>query len=265
MGDQDRLETRALDLINAGIDGELDSDERSELDAILASSAEARIMQAELQKLANVLDGMPEQAPPADLADRILQRTRTPRGRIFALPRIFASSQAVPAGLAFAAGLLLTIAVYEMAPSQFSDRDVSSMVGTMVVGSRGEQLRQETELDISGPGVVGAVTLTDTGNLVVLSFDVTAERKTEIVVAMADTGLGFGGIAREAYDEANTGEYYEVSGGELRVVNERTHPFTVYLRRIDPARASSRQIGIEVIHSGGSVFQGSLDLDDQRG
>ena len=57
------LDTRALELINAEIDGELAADEHAELRALLASSAEARAMQADLQRLSNLIDSVPEQVP----------------------------------------------------------------------------------------------------------------------------------------------------------------------------------------------------------
>ena len=48
------LEERTINLINADIDGELDADERDDLEAILESSADARAMRAELLKLSNI-------------------------------------------------------------------------------------------------------------------------------------------------------------------------------------------------------------------
>ena len=53
-------------------------------------------------------------------------------------------------------------------------------------------------------------------------------------------------------------ENYEVSGGELRVVNEKSHPFNVYLRSSAASDARPQGIRIEVIRSGESVYQGML-------
>ena len=84
------LETRALELINAGIDGELDADGRAELEQLLAASADARAMQAELRKLAGALDRMPELEPPGDLADRIIGQAMLRRRRPpLSLSRLF--------------------------------------------------------------------------------------------------------------------------------------------------------------------------------
>lgn len=260
------LNTRSLELINAEIDGELTPEERVELDALLSSSAEARNMKAELQKLANVIESVPEQEPPADLTDRILGQLKRPGHRpSFSFASLFASLQPVPVGMAFAAGLLLTVGVYELSPGQRTDSEVTGMVGTMVTDSRGEKSGQESRLAIAGPGVMGSVALSGVGDILVLSFDVAAEQQTEIVIAMAEAGLGFGGIAHGAVEKGAIGGSYEVSGGDLRVVSETSHPFNVYLRRVENGNPHSQGIGIEVIYSGERVFKGSLELDGERG
>jgi hypothetical protein len=260
------LNARALELINGDIDGELGPQEKAELDAILVSSAEARTMKAELQRLANVLDGMPEQTPPAELADHILQQLKLPANRSsFSLAGLFASFSPAPMGLAFAAGLLMAVGFYEMSPGLGTPDDASSMVGTMIMDPPGLPVEQVAQLSISGPGVLGTVGASDVGNIVVLSFDLAAEQKTEIVIAMADSGLGFGGIAREPSSEPEVGEYYEVSEGSLRVVSETSRPFNVYLRRAEDGKGRQQGLGIEVIQLGERVFQGSLKLHGESG
>jgi len=259
------LDARSLELINAEIDGELTAGERTELDALLASSAEARAMKAELQKLANLIDSVPEQEPPADLSDRIVGQIRLPGRRpSFSFKGFFTSLQPVPVGVAFAAGLLLTVGAYEMSSGQRARTDVTGMVGTMVLDSPEQQRDRESRLAIEAPGISGSVAVTGVGDILVLNFDVAAEQGTEILIAMADAGLGFGGIAHAAADAAAIGGSYEVSGGNLRVVNETGHPFSVYLRRAGDGTPSGREIGIEVIHSGARVFEGSLEVEGGR-
>ena len=258
-GMQTMLDTRSLELINAEIDGELTPDERTELEALLASSAEARAMKAELLKLSNVIESVPEREPPADLTDRILGQLKQPARRpAFSLAGLFASLQPVPVGMAFAAGLLLTVGVYELSPGQRADSDVAGMVGTMVLDS-------QALAHVETFRFAGSVALSGVGDMLVLSFDVAAEQQTEIVIAMADAGLGFGGIAHAAVGDVATGGSYEVSGGHLRVVNGTSHPFNVYLRRVESGVPHPRGIGIEVIYSGERVFKGSLELEGERG
>lgn len=255
------LEARALELINAEIDGELKPGESAELEAILESSAEARAMKAEMLKLSNILDSLPEEAPPQPLAGHILDRIPVrKRPRTFSLASLISSFQPLPSGLAFAAGLLLTVGVYEMSPEQHSPDDFTSMVGTMMMDSQPDPSAQDARLAISAPGVQGSVALSDVGDILILSFDVAAEQKTEIVIAMEDAGLGFRGIARSPSSEPEVGEYYEFTGGNLRVVSETSRPFNVYLRRVEGGAIRPQSLGIEVIQMGERVFEGSLEL-----
>ena len=74
------LEERTIHLINADIDGELGPGEREDLEAILESSPEARAMRAELLRLSNLLDSVPEQSPPPGLSQQVLNQITPPPG-----------------------------------------------------------------------------------------------------------------------------------------------------------------------------------------
>jgi hypothetical protein len=128
-------------------------------------------MQADLQKLSNLLDGMPEQSPPPELADRILEQLPLlDRRPTFSLAGWFSSLQPAPLGLAFAAGLLLTVGVYEMSPGHRSETDPASIVGTMVANMQSQPASQKDSLVISTPGLSGTVSLSSSGHLQVLNF-----------------------------------------------------------------------------------------------
>jgi len=260
------LEEHALELINAEIDGELGPEERAELDDLLEASEAARALRAELRKLANLLDGLPEKAPPADLADSILRDIHVPKRQpAFSVSRLFASVQPAAAGFAFAAGLLLAVGFYELSPSDRFSVDASNMVGTMVMNPQSDVARQTDTMMVQGPGISGKVSISVSGEFKILSFDLASARQTEIQIALTDTGLGFGGIAHGPVGNTIGVDYYEVSGGSLRVVNEESHPFTVYLRRIDNAGSRPEGIGIRVIQSGESVFAGSIGIHGEGG
>jgi len=260
------LEEHALELINAEIDGELGPEERAELDALLEASEPARALRAELRKLANLLDGLPEEVPPADLAGRILEDINLPERRpAFSLSRLFASVQPATAGFAFAAGLLLAVGFYELSPGDRFAVDTSNMVGTMVMNPKSDVARQTDTMTVQAPGISGTVSISVSGEFKILSFDLASAEQTEIQIALAETGLGFGGIAHGPVVNTAGVDYYEVSGGSLRVVNEESHPFTVYLRRIDDAGPRPEGIGIRVIQSGESVFAGSLGIHGEGG
>lgn len=268
------LEARVLYLINAGIDGELGPEERAELDSVLRSSGEARTLQAELHKLASLMDGMPEQEPPADLAHRILQGIRLP-GRLpgrrsaggsrWSLTGLLSSFQPVPVGLAFAAGLLLAVGFYAAGPRSGQTIDLSHVVGTMLANPADTAAQEEDSLSIQAPGLSGTVSLSALGDFMILNFDLQSMQQTEILVGLADAGLGFGGIARASADGSAVDESYEVSGGTLRVVNPVSHPFVVFLRRPGAGNPEAEAIAIEVKRAGERVFAGSLRFEGQGG
>jgi hypothetical protein len=225
------LEERTLHLINADIDGELTPDEREDLDVILESSSDARAMRAELLRLSNLLDNQPEQLPPLDLSKQILNKLApSPRASNFSLSSLFASFQPATAGLAFAAGLLLTVGVYELSPSDQSSSGTASMVGTMVASQSGSQDLLKNDVLLKGDGFSGTVSLRSNDGVYILNFDLDSRDLTEIEVGLDRTGLSFGGFAETRSDADKVFETVTISGGTLRVVNQGRQQFAVFLR-----------------------------------
>ena len=66
------IDPKYFELIQAAIDGEIDSAGRDELDSFLAESEEGRAVYEELATLCQSLDGMPEVEPPAHLKHVLL-------------------------------------------------------------------------------------------------------------------------------------------------------------------------------------------------
>lgn len=252
------LEARVLHLINGDIDGELGPQESAELSSILESSAEARAMHAELRKLVERIEAMPEREPPADLAGRILAQIRLPArrsGRASGsyLSALLASWRPAQAGFAFAAGLLLTVGFYEAAQRNGEPLDLSRMVGAMVADPAGASAQQQGTLSLSAPGLSGTVRRGAIGEFTVLSFDLESVEQTEIVVGFAEAGLAFGGIAYTSATGSANNESYEVSGGTLRVVNQGRQMFSVFLPQVADAsseEAAGRAIGSPQISIG---------------
>jgi hypothetical protein len=255
------LEARVLHLINGDIDGELGPGESAELSSILESSAEARAMHAELRKLVETMEAMPEREPPVGLAGRILAQTRLPAGRsgktsgshLAALLRYLRPARA---GFAFAAGLLLTVGFYEATQRDGEPLDLSRMVGAMVANPAGAPAQQQDTLALSAPGLSGTVSLGAIGEFTVLSFDLESAEQTEIVVGFAEAGLAFGGIAYTSATGGANNESYEVSDGTLRVVNQGRQMFSVFLPQVADAAgegAAGRAIGSPQISIGVSA------------
>lgn len=251
------LTERALQLINAEIDGELGPGEREELDAVLESSTDARAMKAELQKLANLLDAAPALEPPAGLSNRILDLVAGPEKKpILSLSGLFSSFQPATAGLGFAAGLMATVLVYEWSPGPMPVSDTTRMVGTMVAGQQVASARQLDAITVEAAGVAGEVTLSSSGNMLVLEFDIESAEPAQIEVALDKAGLEFGGIALSG--NTTQQDSYQVSGGTLRVVNQGRQAFTVFLPVPANDSAGGRQIGIGISTAGASAFSGVL-------
>jgi hypothetical protein len=232
------LEERILNLINADIDGELEPAEKEELQAALDSSAEARAMQAELRKLAHLLDSAPEVEPPPGLAQQILQRMSPTSARpTFSLGELFSSFQPAPAGLAFAAGLLMAVGFYELGPQRGVDGDAASMVGTMVSSTPDDRSLIKNDLLFQGVGFSGKISVQAQDGLYVMNFDLESEDRTEVEVGLDGTGLTFGGFAQPAGDADPVFDTVAISGGTLRVVNQGRQQFAVFLRKDGSAQA----------------------------
>lgn len=252
-------DVRAMELINAEIDGELDQDDKAELDAMLQSSADLRAMQAELRRFANMLDNLPEQAPPPDLAERILECVKPAnRETAFSLGGLLSLFQPAPTAVSFAAGLLVSVAVHEVASKRDAAIDASSMVGTMMAGPQHPSSNMMDSLAISVPGLSGTVSLSESGTMHILNFDLDSVDETEIVIALAEAQLGFGGIARVATSSIAAEQSYRVSDGKLRMASQGRQAFSVFLLEAANRDGESREISIGIFSGGASVFSGVL-------
>ena len=261
------LNEHTIYLINAGIDGELSPAETKELEALLESSAEARAMKAEFLRLANLLDSQPEQQPPEGLARSIVDRVKLPAAKPSSLVANWLSYIQHPAatGLAFAAGLLMAVVIYQVAPQQNANPDTANMVGTMIANSRDHSTIPDDSLLLQASGLSGSVTLQNKEDVYILNFDLASEQRIEVEVAFAEAGLDFGGIAHTVSGGGAAGESYEISGGTLRVVNQGSHQFYLLLRQPEGPGSGPHVIGIEVNSSGENILAGSLRFEGESG
>lgn len=252
------LNERALNLINAEIDGALESGERAELESILSSSEEARIMRAQLWKLASLLDETPEQEPPADLARRIVEQLPAPRRRPpFSLSAIFSSFQPAPTAAAFAAGLLAAIGFYEVSSQARPTADIANMVGTIVAPRQASEAIHRDRLELSAPGLSGTMSLDVQGDVFVVDVDIDSSQAVEVKMDLVGSGLAFGGLARVGRVSGGE-ESYQVSGGTLRVAGRGQQEFSVFLRQAPNWNGRERKIALVVSSAGQPVVTGML-------
>jgi hypothetical protein len=237
------LEERTLNLINADVDGELTPAEQQQMDSILETSAEARAMRAELLKLSNLLNSVPEQTLPQGLSSKILDQLAPSRPVFnFSLSRLFGSFQPVTAGLAFAAGLLLTVGFYEMSPQGGSSMGTAGMVGTMVAGQNSGLNLLENNLYFSGDDFSGSVSLSKNNGLYILNFELESTDRQEIKVGLDLTGLSFGGFAETPGTSDHVMDTVMISGETLRAVSQGRQQFAVFLRGSSPEQAVAAEL-----------------------
>jgi hypothetical protein len=250
------LSEHEIYLINAGIDSELDAAGQAELEKLLAGSEEARAMHAELLKLTNILDAAPQQHPPEGLARAILDRA-APRPA-FSLRSMFSTFQPATAGVAFAAGLLATVAVYEWAPGQGEPSIHEQMVGTLVAGRKAEDSNPVDQIEWESGGFAGQVILRRDGGLSVLDVDVSGDGPMEIRFELAPAGLDFGGMMLGHGETATEQQEYEVSGGTLRVASQGSQAFTLFLPAAIKQSGSGKAIRVGVSAGGEELFTGMI-------
>jgi hypothetical protein len=253
------LDKHSIELINAGVDGELDSEQLKVLDDLLSSSSEARELHGEMLRLSNFLDALPDQPPPPELARQILAKIHLPRKSVvFSLRNMFASFQPLAVATAFAAGLMLSIGFYELAPRQFSTADLDTMVGTAVMKkSTGKVISgyQSDSLVLDEKWLSGTVSLQQTQGLFVLNFDLDSAAQVEIGLVLQEAGLAFAGIAREAGQQGSVNEEFKVSGGTLRMGNQGRQSFVIFLRNT-ANQDSGKDINIEFSSGNERVVKG---------
>lgn len=252
------LEQRVIEWINAEIDGELSPEDQASLQAVLDTSAEARAMKVELQRLSNLLDNVPQVAPPQGLSAPVIDQLATrPTVSGFSLADWFQSFQPATAGLGFAAGLLATVVFFELSTTHDTQMDSASMVGTMVAGDKAQGTALDT-LRIEQNGLSGNITLQERGNILVLNFDLDSAQTTEIEISLAEAGLSFGGIAHAPGSGNDIVDSIEVSGGDLRVVKQGRQAFSIFLSNAARDSGRGKELSIGISTGGAQVYTGVL-------
>jgi len=207
------LTPQERELISAGFDGELTADERREHDALLERSEDARRFRAELQKLDAAIRSLPEHAPPAGLAGRILEKAAPASATVVPFRRPWRRMQ-VP--LAFAAGLLAAVAVQRWLPVESAPGDIARMTGTLAPSPRAGETRRIDTAQLSG-----RVTLDAASEQPTLEFVLEGAEPLAVEVDLDGSGLTFGGF--ELIDVQGNREdgRIELTGGTVRVTGGR--------------------------------------------
>jgi len=239
------LDQHIIELINAGIDGELGPEEQRELEAVLDSSPEAVTFRLELLQLNNAFSNLPELDPPPALARTILDQVQLPdRQKLFKLPGFFAGLTPVAGGLAFAAGL--------------TQQDTVNMVGTMVASDQVKAPGQGDRLLLDLDGLSGTVSLNVSENGRALEFDLDSSQLIEIELDLEKAGLIVIGFAQDDRGDGSFIDTLELMGGTMRVVNQGKHHFVVFLRQSPDSENHGKDIRIGISYEGQRVYEDTL-------
>jgi hypothetical protein len=253
------LDQRSIELINAGIDGELGPEEQRELKAILESSPEAVTFRVELLELNNAFRNMPELNPPPALARNILDQVKLPaRQTLFNLPGFLTGLNPVAGGLAFAAGLLLAVGFYETGSRKVTQQDTVNMVGTMVASDQVISPGQGDRLVLDLDGLSGAFSLNVSENGQVLEFDLDSSQVVEIELDFEKAGLVVSGFAQDDRGDGSYIDTLELLGGTMRVVNQGRHHFVVFLRQMPGSKNQGKDLRIGISRDGEQVYEDTL-------
>lgn len=253
------LDQRITELINAGIDGELGPQEQKELEAVLASSPEAVAFRLELLELNNAFRNMLEMDPPPALARNILQQVQLPvRQKPFNFLGFMAGFNPVAGGLAFAAGLLLTVGFYETGSRRVTQQDTINMVGTMVASDPVRVPGQGDRLLLDLDGLSGAISLNVHENGQVLEIDLDSDQVIEIEIGLGQAGLAVTGFAQDGHGEGSYIDTLEFAGGTMRAVSQGRHRFVVFLEQAPGLNHRGEGIRIGIFRDGERVYEDSL-------
>jgi hypothetical protein len=245
---------RTLELINAGIDGELGEAEQAELQQILDQSPAARALNLELQSLAAVIADLPQREPPANLRKNILKNVTLPGKPKKTFP-LFRLPAFAGYGLAAAAGLAMIIGIYQFGPRNSSPEDISRMTGTITAQPTVGAGIVLDSFTVEQDMISGKVSLLGSGDNFILDFNFDTSTDLDVVIEFAENDLEFGGFGEDQNDpgEINT------TGGSIRINALAHNRFALNLNRID-GRADRKgvQITTKIYRAGVQVHQGEL-------
>lgn len=252
------VDERIADLIQAEVDGVLSESDREVLKSELAQSAAARAYRDEMMHLASLLNQVPDLDPPPGLNRRILDSIELPAPR--QLPAWLRNwFQPASYGLAVAAGMLLAVGMIRILP--FTDGEMSSLVGSMVAQQSALPDASRSQLAVDLEAVEGSVLLKEMRGSLALQFDLVSAGPVEISIPLAESGLEFGGFV---HDEKGM-EMLQVSEGNVRVVNQGSHQFVVFLRRPDglikeKVNGTATELGVTISQENKRIFKGTIAL-----
>lgn len=260
MIEQNHIDQRTLDLLNGAIDGELNSVEQGELDALLAGSEKVRNLNEELKTFTRLLDEAPVLEPPEYLQSVIESQIRLPAQNHGRKQKSGFFATWLPAhwlgtGFALAAGAVLTITVYKMEPDAITAQDSANMVGTVVSSRATDQGELLDSINISTDTLNGRIELRSKDGLFNLEVQLKSDGPTQVIVNFAAQELEFAGITRKQDRE----DAISVTDASIHVASNGEQRYTVQLRRTSQGRVIA-PLQLEFFANNTLVYKAELSI-----
>lgn len=252
-------EQRELELVSAGIDGELNGDERIALHSLLESSAEARELKSELEQLDSLLNDIPDLEPPPSLHASIMSQAK-PRAATGPTSSMDWVRELIPGAglryvLATGAGAIVALLLVSVQRLDPGPMDYSELVGTM----SGEPTRNGADIldvyDFSSDDIAGRMQLRQVGDVVFL--DISAETEQPLNIAMDFGGADLWPDLVAQVDGHS--ESIAIAGQAMQVQTSGRQQLTILLRRADGASSAvEAEISLEISSEGRLLDTGVL-------
>lgn len=238
MNDSDK---RYVELMQAEIDGEASEREMAALRDYLVSNPEARSVQTELVKLADVLSQVEDIDPPGDLAKNILAALPPRRPLDDGALRNESWHARFPLlkyGYALVAGLLLGVVVAGVAFRHLSSPETSDFYGTMIARERTSHNFAVDQIKLDLPDLGGSVGLSRSASNAIIEFDLNSREPVEVEVGFDGSQVGFKGYSQQSNSvrlfQAEQGRFSFGSKGKnhstVLLTNENNAPIILDLR-----------------------------------
>jgi hypothetical protein len=261
------VDPKIIDLINAGIDGELANEDRTRLDQHLARDPDALALQADLSSLCNELDAMESIAPPVHLKHVILNtiprskaaQTDSGGGGWRAVMSTMFGGSVMRYAMSFAVGAIFTLAFIssEQLSRQALD-NVSGLVGTIGQPGQWESPGEQTSEDriqLSLDEIAGSVQLNRSGSIMILDFDLASPGPIEIVMSFANRDIWFNGFAQLE----SSGTKIAAAEGSVTVRMEGQRRYAVYLNN---GSLSAATLSLRFYADGALIHEDELNYGD---
>lgn len=217
------------DLLNASIDGELNVSEQNEVDSRLAASEKVRDLHAELKSFVVLLNELPEREPPTYLLNTIESQLRLPAqshqrevelgaGEKSGWLNAWIPTNWLGTGLALAAGVILTVGIYQTGSDFPAEINTSDMTGTIVQSPETQAGILLDLVDFKSAALESVIELRERSGLLIVDVQFVSIGAAALQINFAGRGLEYAGL-EQLQSQSNAvsiekGSIHVASGGE---------------------------------------------------